>query len=71
MALLTALAGCAVVAREPLATALVRPGWRRAPGVADVARAARLSRAVSLGAGALAVGVRLGLDVAQTRRARR
>ena len=42
-----------------------------APGVADVARAAGLSRAVSLGAGALAVGVRLGLDVARTRRARR
>ena len=42
-----------------------------APGVADVARAARLSGAISLSAGALAVGVRLALDVARRCRAQR
>ncbi|WP_134767539.1 hypothetical protein [Nocardioides sp. 1609] len=48
VALLTALAGCAAVAREPLATALVRPGWRRAPGVADVVVGVALLVAVAV-----------------------
>ena len=42
-----------------------------APGVADVARAARLSSAVSLAAGALAVSVRLAVDVLRVRRGNR
>ncbi|WP_137292748.1 hypothetical protein [Nocardioides dongxiaopingii] len=48
VALLTAVACSAAVAREPLATALVRPGWRRAAGVVDVVAGVALLVAVGV-----------------------